>query len=111
MADDVISRLAGIIRERRQSASDASYTRQLIDGGAAKAAKKLGEEATEAVIAALVEDDERLRNEAADLIYHLLVLLECRHVPVAHVLAELERRFSMSGIAEKAQRKPSEPSV
>ena len=111
MADDVISRLAGIIRERRQSATDASYTRQLLDGGPAKAAKKLGEEATETVMAALVESDERLANEAADLIYHLLVLLESRNVPLADVLSELERRFSMSGVAEKAQRNPSKPPV
>lgn len=111
MAEDVIFRLAGIIRERRLAAADSSYTRQLIDGGPAKAAKKLGEEATETVIAALAESDERLRDEAADVIYHLLVLLECRHVPVADVLTELERRFSMSGVAEKAQRKPPKPPV
>lgn len=109
MADDVISRLAGIIRARRQSAPDSSYTRQLLDAGPAKTAKKLGEEATETVIAALVEDDARLRNEAADLIYHLLVLLECRNVPIADVLGELERRFSTSGVAEKAQRNASKP--
>lgn len=111
MAEDVISRLAGIISERRTSAADASYTRQLLDAGPAKAAKKLGEEASETVIAALAESDERLRNEAADLVYHLLVLLECRRVPVADVLAELERRFAMSGIAEKAQRNPTKPQV
>ena len=111
MADDVISRLAGIIRERRQSAPDASYTRQLLDAGPTKAAKKLGEEATETIIAALAESDERLANEAADLIYHLLVLLESRNVPLADVLSELERRFSMSGVAEKAQRNPSKPPV
>lgn len=111
MAEDVISSLAGIIRERRQSAADASYTRQLIDGGPAKAAKKLGEEATETVIAALAESDDRLRSEAADLIYHLLVLLECRHIAVSDVLGELERRFSMSGIAEKAQRQSTKPPV
>jgi phosphoribosyl-ATP pyrophosphohydrolase len=111
MADDVISRLAAIIHERRQSAPEASYTRQLLDSGPAKPAKKLGEEATETVIAALCEDDERLRNEAADLIYHLLVLLECRSVPVAGVLAELERRFAVSGTAVKAADKSSKPPV
>jgi phosphoribosyl-ATP pyrophosphohydrolase len=111
MADDVISRLAAIIHERRQLAPEVSYTRQLIDAGPAKPAKKLGEEATEMVIAALVEDDTRLRDEAADLIYHLLVVLECRAVPVADVLAELERRFSMSGVAEKVARKPPKPPV
>jgi phosphoribosyl-ATP pyrophosphohydrolase len=111
MTDDVISRLAAIIHERRQSAPEASYTRQLIDAGPIKPAKKLGEEATETIIAALTEDDTRLRDEAADLIYHLLVLLECRSVPVAAVLAELERRFSMSGISEKATRKPPKPPV
>lgn len=111
MADDVISRLAALIHERRLAAPEASYTRQLIDAGPSKPAKKLGEEATETVIAALVEDDERLRDEAADLIYHLLVVLECRNVPVADVLAELERRFSMSGVAEKAARKPPKPPV
>jgi phosphoribosyl-ATP pyrophosphohydrolase len=109
MADDVIARLAGIIRERRQASADTSYTRQLIDGGPAKAAKKLGEEATETIIAALAESDAQLRSEAADLIYHLLVLLECRHVPAGDVLCELERRFSTSGVAEKAQRPPAKP--
>ncbi|MEZ5926123.1 MAG: phosphoribosyl-ATP diphosphatase [Hyphomicrobiaceae bacterium] len=111
MADDVISRLAQIIHERRTAAPETSYTRQLIDGGPAKPAKKLGEEATETVIAAICEDDQRLKSEAADLIYHLLVVLECRAVPVADVLAELERRLSMSGIAEKAARKPPNPPV
>jgi phosphoribosyl-ATP pyrophosphohydrolase len=110
MADDVISRLAAVIHERRQAAPETSYTRQLIDAGPLRPAKKLGEEATETIIAALGEDDERLRSEAADLIYHLLVLLECRSVPIAGVLAELERRFNKTGVAEKAGKAPK-PSV
>jgi phosphoribosyl-ATP pyrophosphohydrolase len=70
--------LAATIRERRTASADKSYTRQLLDAGTPKCAKKLGEEATEVVIAALGEDDAALHGEAADLLYHLLVLLESR---------------------------------
>ena len=100
----VLERLAATIRARRSAASDISYTRQLLDGGAPRCAKKLGEEAVEVVIASLQESDEALKGEAADLVYHLLVLLEARGVALEDVLATLEKRMGLSGLDEKASR-------
>ena len=104
MTNDVLQRLAATIRARRSEAAASSYTRQLIDAGPERCAKKLGEEATETVIAALGADRQALTREAADLVYHLLVLLECRQVPWRDVLAEIEARMGTSGLAEKAAR-------
>jgi phosphoribosyl-ATP pyrophosphohydrolase len=104
MADDILSALAATIAARRSAHSDSSYTRQLLDGGAAKCARKLGEEAVETILAALGGNDEELTGEAADLIYHLLVLLEVRQVPFADVLRRLEARMGQSGLQEKASR-------
>jgi phosphoribosyl-ATP pyrophosphohydrolase len=104
MADDVLTGLAATIRARRTDTSEKSYTRQLLDGGPKRCAKKFGEEATEVVIAALSEDDAALKNEAADLLYHLLVLLEARHIKIADVLAILAGRKGTSGLVEKAAR-------
>ena len=106
-AGQVITELAATIRQRRSDANATSYTRQLLDAGVEQCAKKLGEEAVETVIAALGQDDAALRNEAADLIYHLLVVLECRKLEIADVLGELQRRMGTSGLAEKAARKPT----
>lgn len=106
MADDVLTRLAALISSRRQTLADTSYTRQLLDAGPARCARKLGEEAIETVIAGIGQDVGELRAEAADLLYHLLVLLEARSVPLADVLTVLEARMSQSGLAEKASRKP-----
>ncbi|MEQ1717138.1 MAG: phosphoribosyl-ATP diphosphatase [Hyphomicrobium sp.] len=106
MADDVLTRLAALIAHRRNALADTSYTRQLLDAGPAKCARKLGEEAIETVIAGIGPDAGELRAEAADLLYHLLVLLESRSVPLGDVLATLEARMSQSGLAEKAARKP-----
>jgi len=109
MTDDVLQRLASLIHARRAESASKSYTRELLDGGPQRCAKKLGEEATETVIAALGEDHRALTREAADLIYHLLVLLESKHVPLSEVLAELTSRMGTSGHVEKAARevKPS----
>jgi phosphoribosyl-ATP pyrophosphohydrolase len=104
MPDDVLHRLATTIRARRTAAASKSYTRELLDAGPEHCAKKLGEEATETVIAALSQDARALTREAADLLYHLLVLLESRNVPLGDVMAELERRMGTSGLAEKAAR-------
>ncbi|HUJ38022.1 MAG TPA: phosphoribosyl-ATP diphosphatase [Hyphomicrobium sp.] len=104
MADDVLAQLAATIHARRSASSDSSYTRQLLDAGPVKCAKKLGEEAVETVMAGAGESAERLKEEAADLLYHLLVLLEAREVAVADVLAVLERRMGTSGLKEKAER-------
>ncbi len=104
MASDTLERLAATIKDRRAATAAKSYTRQLLEGGPVKCARKLGEEAVETVIAGVAQDDASLTAEAADLIYHLLVLLEARDVPFADVLALLEARMGTSGIDEKAAR-------
>jgi len=104
MSDDVLEQLAATIRARRTAAPETSYSRQLLDAGPARCAKKLGEEAVETVIAGVGESDEALKEEAADLLYHLLVLLESRGVALADVLAVLARRQGLSGLKEKADR-------
>ena len=98
--------LEKIIALRSQASSDKSYTRALLEKGARGAAKKFGEEAVEFVIAAVGEDDEALRAEAADVLYHLLVVLRARDIPLDAVVGELERRTARSGHEEKASRKP-----
>jgi phosphoribosyl-ATP pyrophosphohydrolase len=104
MTDDALQRLAATVHARRAETASKSYTRELLDAGPAHCAKKLGEEATETVIAALGQDTRALTREAADLLYHLLVLLESRDVPLRDVMAELESRMGSSGLAEKATR-------
>ena len=101
---DTLARLEATIATRRAADPESSYVAKLHAKGLGKIAQKLGEEATETVIAALTEDDKALTGEAADLIFHLLVLLGARDVPFAAVLAELDRREGVSGIAEKAAR-------
>ena len=104
MSDDTLERLAATIKARRAESAGKSYTRQLLDAGPVKCAKKFGEEAVEAVIAATAQDDAALKAEAADVLYHLLVLLESRDVALSDVLAVLRQREGTSGIAEKAAR-------
>jgi phosphoribosyl-ATP pyrophosphohydrolase len=99
-----LENLAEIIARRARADAESSYTRSLLDKGVARCAKKFGEEATEAVIAAVAEDDAALTAEAADVLYHLLVVLQARNLSLASVMAELERRTAQSGIAEKASR-------
>lgn len=101
---DTLTQLAATIRARRDSSADTSYTRQLLDAGPERCARKLGEEAIETVIAGITQDDAALTNEAADLIYHLLVLLESRDIDFARVLEVLQQRQGVSGLAEKAAR-------
>ena len=96
--------LADIVSRRADADATGSYTRSLLEKGVARCAKKFGEEATEAVIAAVAEDDAALTAEAADVLYHLLVMLKARNVPLAHVMAELEKRTARSGHEEKAAR-------
>ncbi|RAI29921.1 phosphoribosyl-ATP diphosphatase [Rhodoplanes serenus] len=93
------------IAERAAASAETSYTRKLLDRGAAHCARKLGEEAIEVVLAGAGETRERIIAEAADLMYHLLVLLKARDVRLAEVEAELESRTAQSGLAEKASRK------
>jgi len=101
---EILQKLARTIQERREAAAGASYTRQLLDAGPAGCARKFGEESLEVIIAAISEDDGSLAGEAADLVYHLLVLLEARGVALDDVLAVLEARMGTSGLAEKAGR-------
>ena len=96
--------LARIIAARASAPAEHSYTAKLLAGGPARAAKKLGEEAVEAVIAAVEGDRRGLVAEAADVLYHLLVVLEGAGVPLEEVMAELERRTAQGGLAEKAAR-------
>jgi phosphoribosyl-ATP pyrophosphohydrolase len=92
------------VRERAKASATESYTRALIDKGVAHCAKKMGEEAFETALAAVQDDKSRLVAESADLLYHLLVLLEARGVTLDEVEAELARRTVQSGHAEKASR-------
>ncbi len=97
--------LSEIIARRAQAGAEQSYTRTLLDKGVAHCAKKFGEEAVEATIAAVAQDEAALRAEAADVLYHLLVLLRSRGLPLSDVLAELERRTHRTGLEEKAARR------
>jgi phosphoribosyl-ATP pyrophosphohydrolase len=101
---DILARLEATIAQRRMGDPTASYVAKLNAKGIAKIAQKVGEEGTETVIAALAGDHAELVGEAADLIFHLMVLLSAKNVPLAEVLAELQRREGTSGIAEKAGR-------
>jgi phosphoribosyl-ATP pyrophosphohydrolase len=92
------------VRERASASAETSYTRKLLDKGAAHCAKKLGEEAIETVMAATSEDRQRLIAESADLLYHLLVVLHARGVTLAEVEAALAQRTAQSGLEEKASR-------
>ena len=96
--------LQQIIAARASSGDPDSWTAKLVAKGMPKAAQKLGEEAVEAVIAAVSGDREGLVSESADLLYHWLVVLRLADIPMAEVMAELERRTTRSGIAEKASR-------
>ena len=102
---DTLNRLEATIAARRNADPSASYVAKLHAGGLPKIAQKLGEEAVETVIAALSGDRAELVGEAADLLFHLTVLLDAKDVPLAEVFAELDRREGLSGIAERAARK------
>jgi len=93
------------VHRRAAESAENSYTRKLIDKGVAHCAKKLGEEAVETALAAVAEDREHLIAETADLLYHLLVVLEARGVTLSEVEAVLEARTKQSGLDEKAARK------
>ena len=102
---DTLARLEATIAQRRSADPATSYVAKLHAKGLGKIAQKLGEEGVETVIAALSEPREALIGEAADLLFHLLVLLGAKDVAFAEVLAELDRREGVSGLAEKASRK------
>ncbi len=104
MADFTLADLERIIAERGRSGDPDSWTAKLFAKGQERAAKKLGEEAMETVIAAVKGDRTELVSETADLLYHLTVVLALGGIPLDEVMAELERRTGQSGIAEKASR-------
>jgi len=103
-SQDTLTQLVSTIRARRSAAASESYTAQLLSAGVEKCARKMGEEAVETIIASLADDADALSSEAADLIFHLLVLLEARDVPFEQVLEKLAARAGTSGLAEKAAR-------
>ncbi|HZZ60316.1 MAG TPA: phosphoribosyl-ATP diphosphatase [Roseiarcus sp.] len=97
--------LAETIARRAEASAAQSYTRSLLDGGAAHCARKFGEEAIELAIAAAAQDQDAVRAEAADVLYHLLVVLQARGVALRSVMSELQSRTGRSGHQEKASRK------
>ncbi len=96
--------LAETIAKRRGESPDQSYTAKLLSQGVEKCAKKFGEEAVELVLASMKQDKAHVTAEVADVLYHLVVLLEAADVPLSSVMEELERRKGVSGLAEKAAR-------
>jgi phosphoribosyl-ATP pyrophosphohydrolase len=105
MSEFDLSALERVVAERAAADPAASYTRQLLDSGVERCAKKLGEEGVEAALAAVMDDREGLTKESADVLFHLLVLLRARDIPLADVYAELKSRMAQSGLAEKAARR------
>ena len=99
-----LARLESTIAARRTASPESSYVASLIGRGLPTIARKLGEESVEAAVAALAGTREELVGEAADVLFHLMVLLAAKDVPLAEVLAELDRREGTSGLAEKASR-------
>jgi phosphoribosyl-ATP pyrophosphohydrolase len=104
MSKFTIADLEQRIRDRAKASAEVSYTRKLLDRGAAQCAKKFGEEAVEAVLAAAAEDRDRVVAESADVFYHLLVMMHARGVSLAEVETLLESRSKKSGLEEKASR-------
>ncbi|MEE4538785.1 MAG: phosphoribosyl-ATP diphosphatase [Erythrobacter sp.] len=104
MAEETLARLEETIAARRDASPQDSYVAQLHAQGVPIIAQKLGEEAVEAVIAAVAGSDAELVEESADMLFHLIVLLSSRGLALEQVLAELERREGLSGLTEKAMR-------
>lgn len=104
MSTNTLDKLAATIAGRAGGDAEASYTAKLLAAGIEKCAKKFGEEAVELAMAAVSKDKAHVTAEAADVLYHLLVLLKAADVPLPDVYAELQRRELQSGLAEKASR-------
>ena len=102
-----LAELAQTIDQRARASAETSYTRSLLDKGAAHCARKFGEEAIELAIAAAALDENAVRAEAADVLYHLLVVLRARGVALSSVMDELGKRSAQSGLEEKASRTKS----
>ncbi len=101
---NTLEKLAAIIASRQGKPTDTSYTAKLLNSGAEKCAKKFGEEAFELAMASVLGNKANISNEAADVLYHLLVLLQSSDVPLSDVMAVLEKREGTSGLVEKANR-------
>jgi len=101
---DTLEKLAEVIEARKTAAADESYVAGLFEKGMNTILKKIGEESAETIVAAKEDDDTQLVYETADLWFHTLVMLSARGLGPEDVLAELERRFGLSGLAEKAAR-------
>ena len=107
MTGFTLADLDRIIRQRARTGDPAtSHTAKLLADGVGRTAKKFGEEAVEAALAAVTEDKARLVSETGDVLYHLLVMLTARGVTLDEVMAELEKRTGESGLSEKAKRRP-----
>ncbi|THF50343.1 phosphoribosyl-ATP diphosphatase [Allorhizobium terrae] len=104
MSTFTLTDLEAIVANRAKASPNESWTAKLVSAGQDKAAKKLGEEAIEAVMAAVKDDRANLIYESADLLYHLLVVLKIADIPVETVMEELQRRTAQSGLSEKASR-------
>lgn len=107
MSEFNLNDLEVLVASRAKASPDESWTAKLVAAGQARAAKKLGEEAVETVIAALSPNRADLVSESADLLYHLMVVLHIAEVPLQDVLNELQRRTGQSGLQEKASRPQS----
>ena len=103
--ESALDRLAATIAARKGADPESSWTAKLLAKGPEKCAEKFGEEAVEAIIEAVKGDRTRLISEAADVLFHLLVMLAARDVTLGQVLEELDQRAGLSGLAEKANRK------
>jgi phosphoribosyl-ATP pyrophosphohydrolase len=101
---DVLAALADEVTQRKGASPETSYTAKLLSQGVEKCAKKFGEEAVELALAAVLRDKAHTTAEAADVLYHLLVLLVASGVPLSDVMAELARRQGVGGLVEKASR-------
>lgn len=108
---DILQQLSQILEERKQSDSGSSYVAKLYASGLDSILKKVGEEATETILAAKNGEPQQLIHETADLWFHTLVMLAQHNLRPEQVLAELERRFGQSGLAEKSARTPRPPSA
>ena len=107
MSKDVLHRLAATIRSRRTARPEDSHTRRLLDEAPIKPAKKVGEEGVEVAIAAVAQDKDALISETADLLYHLLVVLESRHITLEDVFGELERRMNATALNQDRRKAAS----
>jgi phosphoribosyl-ATP pyrophosphohydrolase len=107
LSEFTLGDLEKIVAQRAKAPPEESWTAKLVAAGQTKAAKKLGEEAVETVIAAVAQDRHDLVSESADLLYHLMVVLNIADIPLQDVLAELQRRTGQTGLQEKASRAPT----